>query len=129
MEFTKKQFEEFRKDFEEAVKGVEEKYQISMEAGSISYTNNCFTMKIQAVKNGFDLKKKLFEERCGTYGFTPADYQREFTMNGETYKLTGINSRSKKNPCEITKNDGTVYKCGADLVYAMFEMQKEKSAK
>lgn len=68
-------------------------------------------------------------EKCSIYGFTPADYQREFTMNGETYKLTGINSRSKKTPCEITKNDGTVYKCGADLVYAKFEMQKEKRAK
>lgn len=124
MQFTNNEFNQFRKDVKDALKEVEEKYQISIEAGSISYSDKRFSMKLEATKNGCDIRKEEFEQACRFYGFEPDDYMREFFMNGEVYMLTGFNRRAKKNPCRITKKDGLEYRCGIDLVKAMFDMQK-----
>lgn len=106
MEFNKTELSNFRKDFKEMVIVLEKKYNIFIETGSISYDENSFAMKINAIKkpeNGISLEQTKFEENCNSFGFKKEDYKKEVRIPGEStiYQFIGFKPRARKNTCII----------------------------
>ena len=124
MVFNKKGFEVFRTDVQAALKEVAEKHGVTIDPGKITYSDFDFTMQLKVVKNdgNVDGKKALFEQQCVVYGFEKSDYEREFSLNGKRFKLTGFNPKSPKNCCSIyCMTDGKQYKCPAEAVKRAFQ--------
>ncbi len=100
MKFTKKEFESFRQEFNQAMVPLAEKYALSITAGKISYGDDTFSMKVDCSKtDAGDLKQKNFEKYCSVYGLSAEDYKREFVFNGDQYALVGFSLGSPKYPC------------------------------
>lgn len=81
----------FRKDFEQAVKDLEAKYEIKLKLGNISYTSEKFSCKLEAVsiEEGQEGKsvtliqaEKDWNRYCGLY-----DLDKK--MLGKTIKVKG----------------------------------------
>lgn len=114
MQFTNTEFANFRRDLEEATKELQRKYQVKIKAGSISYSDLSFDLKLKVTKDeeGLDVEKINFEKYCELYGFTKNDYGRTFTISGNDYELYGFNPRAKSQPCLIRDcRTGKTYKC------------------
>ena len=95
MKFTKKEFQAFRKDFDQALLPIAEKYSLTIKAGSINYQEDTFSMKIECAKtDAGNLEQKEFAKYCLLYGLSPGDYMREFVFNSERYALAGLSVSS-----------------------------------
>lgn len=117
--FTKKQFEEFKYDTEQAVKALAEKYNVDIKTGKIKYADNNFILELDVTKkevNGQSYEQAEFAKHCHLFGLKPEDYRREFQYKGRTYMLTGFSLRSPKMPIIVTCTTGGEYKLSRDLV-------------
>lgn len=99
--------EEFRKDFNEAMKGLQDKYDITISLGSITYWQDRFTAKLTA-NNGRDsemIARAEFDRNVWKYrhlGLEPGMYNRIFIGdNGEQYAIEGFKVKARKYPLEI----------------------------
>ena len=112
---TKELCRNFRIDFNNAMKELEEKYKISIELGKISYDDAKFTAKITANVIGEEAKEKEreeFEQYARLYGFNSDDYGKEIVIQGKRFRFIGFNHRCPKNICKIIEiATGTSYKC------------------
>lgn len=90
----------FREDFQEAVKDLEDKYNISLTPGSIKYTPTSFTMTVKGLISDGSVsgEQAEFERICGLFGKKPEDYGKTFVSNGKTFRLVGINPKARKYP-------------------------------
>jgi hypothetical protein len=109
MEMNSKTLDNFRADFNEAMKELEKKYGVSVDLGNMRYTNDFFRSKIEVTnigQNGEDAEKAKFCMFCGKYGFSIDDYKKEFEHQGITFQLIGFDTRKRKRPC-ICKDLGS----------------------
>jgi thiamine monophosphate kinase len=121
--FNKQQFNEFRQDFQNALKEVSEKYNVTITAGNISYTNIDFTMKVNVKMNeveGKSFEQAEFEKYCLMFGFSPDDYGKKAVNLGEEYILVGFYPRKRKQPVKITK-DGKSYIISEERAKLLFK--------
>lgn len=91
-------FKEFRKDVEEALKDVAEKYGISIKAADISYDSTTVDLKLKCERTDIDVQKAKFEEgvtymEC--YGFKKEDYKKPFSIKNKNYTLIGFKPGNK----------------------------------
>ena len=116
MEINSENIKRFRKDFKKTVLELEEKYDIKMTLGNISYSQDSFHTKLECVNVSLiKSPKEEFANNCiYTFGLIkPEMYNREFTAaDNKKYRLTGINPKARKNFCIITSvANGTEYAC------------------
>lgn len=125
MNFNTAEFRKFREDFQEAVRSVEEKYALTIEAGNITYSADTFTYKVTCAKtDAGDLKQKEFERYCASYGFSKDDYKREFVLNGDRYAFVGISAKSYARPCICTNlGNNKQYKLSAEHMKRVLEIK------
>lgn len=65
----------------------------------------------------FEPGKALFGLMAETYGLSPDDLGRAFTMRGETFRITGLNPNRPKYPIDVERlPDRRLYKLPADMV-------------
>jgi hypothetical protein len=65
----------------------------------------------------FEPGKALFEVMAERYGLAPSDLGREFTVRGETFRVTGLNPNRPKYPIDVERlPDRRGFKFPADLV-------------
>lgn len=124
MDFNKQSFESLRRDIEEALWPVAEKYELKIKAGKITYSEMECQIKLEAVRQieGVDNEKERFETLCRLYGFTPEQYKMNILYKGERYQLVGFNPTKPKNRCNILNLDsGKVYVCTTGFVNAYRE--------
>lgn len=100
---------DFRRDFEEAMKALESKYDLKIDVGGITYDewnqNLSVSVKAKDYRGG---EQATFNRYCNWYGFTPADYKRRFTERARTYEIVGFDTASKKYPIVVREvNTGT----------------------
>ena len=109
----------FRKDFAEAVKDLEQKYGFVIELGRISYTATSFNGKLE-VREGEskdDANEQDFKRYCRMYGLEASDYDRRFTYGNDEYIVTGIRPSKRKYPiCCLCVGNGTTYGFTAECV-------------
>ena len=90
----------FRVDFNEAVKGLKDKYNITLTTGTIRYTPSSFSMPVKGLISDWDIsgEEAEFKRLCNMFGKKPEDYGKTFTSNGKVLKLVGFNTRARKYP-------------------------------
>ena len=118
---------EFRADFKNAVLELEQKYNIVIDAGKISYASDSFEMKVKAKITSGDAsidQKCDFEKYCSKYGFSKEYYWVEFELNGGKYKFIGFNPNNRKKVCVIESvKSWERYKCEPVLVFNHVSLQ------
>lgn len=119
MKIDKQMLEQFRKDFQEAVKGLESKYGMVISLGRITYGYDEFVGKLEA-KSGDDkdeVMKREFEQNCASVGLDPEDYGQVFTQQGKEYKIIGLDLSKRKYPVIVKEvlTDKTV-RCTVNYV-------------
>lgn len=110
---TKKEFEMFRKETEEALAKLAEKYGATVKAGKIKYTSNSFNLDLQVAKKdigGKSFEQIEFEKYCVFYGLKPEHYNKEVTYNGDKYNIVGFKPQASKYPVIAKCEDGKRYK-------------------
>lgn len=102
-----RQLSAFRVDFMMAVAELQEKYDVTISLGPISYTENQFTTKM-TVDNGRDrteIERANFDMNVWKYrhlGLEPGMYGRVFVANdGRKYAILGFNTKAPKYPLII----------------------------
>lgn len=99
MAFTKEFFKNIRKDIDKALEEVGKKYDISLTSGNISYSENEFSIKIDAKRTDIDVDRLNFENDLQPWSFgqyfTKEDYGRIFTDGKRTMKLIGFKPGNK----------------------------------
>jgi len=116
---TKKEFVAFRQEAEKALQELAKKYDVNIKAGNIKYDNNSFNLDLKMTKKdigGKTFEQVEFEKHCFMYGFKPEDYRKQFTMNGETFTVTGFKLRATKMPIVAVRQDGRGFKFGEETV-------------
>lgn len=115
MEFKKKEFDKFRADVEEALKEVGKKYEVAIEGGNISYSEEkgTFSLKLDVKRADIDVDLKSFETglKYDCYlrkGFTMDDYKKSVIIDGKEYTITGLKPSCKYNVI-LTRSDGKLY--------------------
>lgn len=93
-------FKEFRKDVEEALESVAEKYGISITAADISYDSTMVNLKLKCERIDIDVQKAKFEtdvKYMEHYGFKKEDYKKPFKLGikNKNYTLIGFKSGNK----------------------------------
>lgn len=121
MEINQNTLKQFREDYEQAVKSLEEKYGVVIQAKNITYSDNSFHFKTE-VTNGeskAEIRKQDFEKYCSLYGLKPSDYLRSFEKeDNKAYAIIGINPNKRKYPIMIRDLGAAnqVYNCSLDFI-------------
>jgi hypothetical protein len=132
MEINKLTLKQFRVDFEQAMKSLENKYDINLTIGNIRFTP------------GVSFSTKLEGKALSGSGKPIADISdfnqwkkiMGFKFNfGDTYRsgekvmtVAGYNSRRSKNPIELSCNNGKTYISSIMMVeFAMTQKERGKN--
>ena len=110
---TAQMIQDFRKDFAQAVKGLEQKYGVIIELNKVKYASSYFEGKI-LVSEGEDkddVRQQEFNRYCGLFGLKPEDFDRRITITDrgttEDYIIIGIKINKRKYPITLQKvSDG-----------------------
>lgn len=126
MVFNSKEFERFRAACTEALKSVGEEFQLSINATSIKYGDNDFTLKLECKRtDAGDLDKIAFERDCELFGFSAADYNKVFIYDRKRYALVGFSLSSPKYPILCNEvESGKTYKMTEAVVKRAMENQE-----
>jgi len=118
MKFTKEEFARFRDDCNKALAPLGKSYNLAIHAGSVSYADSKFTLRLECEKtDAGDLRKQEFEKHCELYGLSAEDYRRELTFDGTRYMLVGFSPSSPKYPIICRRVDsGKEYKLTEESV-------------
>lgn len=105
----------FRKDFEQAVKDLEAKYEIKLKLGNISYTSEKFSCKLEAVsiEEGQEGKsvtliqaEKDWNSYCGLYDLDKEMLGKTIKVKGDPYKILGLMPKRRKFPILVEDKKG-----------------------
>lgn len=119
MNLAETNFNQFRNDVLNALAAVAEKYGCEVSAGNIKYDNLSIDLTLyfkSKGENGESAEEMDFKANCEKYGFSPEDYQKEFSLNGKTYYLVGFNPRARKNHCIIKDEKGSQFVCSIPTI-------------
>lgn len=94
----KQLLEAFRKDFAEAMKPLEKKYNLSLKLGRITYGEDSFNGKLEAFdrSEGESREAKEFQKHCTLYGLEPTDLGKTIVCDGDSFKIVGLNPSKRK---------------------------------
>ena len=118
MEITRKALREFREEFNDAVSSLQEKHEIAIEAGSMSYNEDGFRFKVEVINgNAEDAERNKFIATSKKYKWkypliSPQVYGLEVELEdlGDC-RLVGIKPRSTKYPMILKQvSTGKKYK-------------------
>lgn len=119
MEFNKKEFDNFRNDLQQALKGIEEKYQVKINTGKIKYTELDFNIDMKVIKNedGLNVEQEKFEKYCIIYGFKKEHYKNKITLQNKQFEFVGFNINKPKNSCSIREiGTGKLYQTTEETI-------------
>ncbi len=109
---TREQFKAFRKDFEDAVVALEQKYSFTLRLGKITYSDTEFRTPLTATKviEGKTPEQVQFEEHAALFGLKPEDFGKTFTVDGKEYRLIGLRPSAPAWPVIGRRADGKPFK-------------------
>jgi len=107
----------FRAEFKDAVKELEEKHGIVINLGSISYDSSHFTSKLEVRLDSISPNQKYidtFNLLHKMYGLDEDMLNKSFMANGTTLKFVGLDSKKRNYPCICEGSNGKSYKMSTD---------------
>lgn len=132
MEINPKTLREFRADFQQAVKSLQEKYGVVIEPKKITYDSSSFVFKVEVLNgtNQEDIKKENFERYCELYGLEKSDYGRTFKQGSSEFKIIGIDLGRRKKCIELLDvRSGKQYVCPPNTIPFVWERQNARTPK
>ena len=123
MVVTEEFLAEFRRDFNEAVEPLRQKYDISISLNRITYSEERFsgTLKVNMTRDPEDIARANFDADAWKFeeiGIMEGMYKRIFIgRNGKKYAIVGLKPRSYREPLQIIDvENGKHYKSGRQFV-------------
>jgi len=104
MKMTRTNIKMFRLNFKNAIKDFEMDNGISIDIGSIKFSDTAFHCKMDVVSVDGDVEdaeQVKFENNCTRYGFKNGDYQKSFRSDGKSFKFIGFKPQNTKYPCIV----------------------------
>ena len=123
MEINNENLDAFRKDFNMAVLSLQEKYDVTISMGRITYGDERFSARVTVI-NGRDpeeVARNSFDADVWKYehlGLRPGMYNRIFRAeDGKLYAIQGFNNRAKKWPIKTIRiSDGEQRVCNERFI-------------
>ena len=123
MEINNDNLEAFRADFNQAMQALQEKYDVTVSLGLITYYDERFSAKLtvtngrdpeDVARNAFDTDVWKFEH----LGLRPGMYNRVFIgTDGKRYAIQGFNTRARKWPIKMKRiSDGESRVCNDQFI-------------
>lgn len=116
MYFTKTNLRTIRSDIDAALAAVEAKHDIKFNLGNIRFSNNNFRAKFEAnvvadaSGNVVNPDEVHFNQNRWRIGIAKDAFGKTFTFQGETFTVSGINTRAKKYPVKANDRNGRRFK-------------------
>ena len=119
--FNKPQIVQLRSEIDKALDRVANKYGITISAGNCSFSGNeaNFKLKLNTIGDGGTVITResqmwdLYKNRTQCSHLKVGD---EIQLQGNTYTLSGYNTRAKKAPIQFTDSSGRGYKCSIAML-------------
>jgi hypothetical protein len=90
----------FCKEFKKIIKSLEEKFDVRIELGTMSYDPDVnLTTKMTVTVAGAD--ETLFKRHCQMYGLKESDYGKIVNLEGEDFKIVGLEPKRSKFPIAL----------------------------
>ena len=111
-----------RKDIENSLKEVAEKYNITLQTGRCLYTSETFKIRLNGVimveGKAFSLEERDFKAQAPLYGLKSDDLDKVFTDDtGRIFKIIGLKTSSRKYPVlAVELNTGNKYKFSVKVI-------------
>lgn len=111
-----------REKLQKKVEELEAEFQLSIHVGNATFseTNVNFKIECAAINDKgevLDRASEDFKSYARLYGLQPEDLGKSFTWSGDSYTITGLNSRSSKHPIIVERKDGKKFKFSADQIH------------
>lgn len=108
MQITKKLLNDFKKDFQEAVKGLEEKYGVTIEMQGATYSSDHFSAPIKVQEKGLEIRN--WNEYAPKWGLDINYLHKTFNYKKSNYKVMGVTANPYvKYSIRVLRDDGKEY--------------------
>ena len=119
--FNKPQIVQLRNEIDKALDRVANKYGITISAGNCTFSGNeaNFKLKLNTIgDNGTVITREsqmwdLYKSRTNCSHLSIGD---KITIQGNSYTLSGYNTRARKAPINFTDSRGRGYKCSINML-------------
>jgi hypothetical protein len=105
-----------RSSLDNALKGLENQFGISIHVGNATFTPDNVTFKVNVATVGesgevMTKEASAFQQLAKFYGLEPEHLFKTFSAAGEQYKIVGLKTKSPKFPILAKRlKDGKTYK-------------------
>ena len=125
--FNKPQIVQLRSEINNALNSVAKKYGITISAGNCSFSGNeaNFKLKLNTIGDGGTVitrESKMWDLYKSRTNCSHLNIGDTITIQGNSYTLSGYNTRARKAPINFTDSRGNGYKCSI----AMLDMYNQK---
>tara|TARA_R110000782_G_scaffold37846_3_gene89248 strand:+ start:1102 stop:1500 length:399 start_codon:yes stop_codon:yes gene_type:complete len=126
--FDKANLQALRVEMDNALKGLEKKFGITIKAGNASFSGNECTFKVKCNTIGTDgtvitKESRDWDRHKGFHnGVSHLNVGDTITIQGSPYILSGFNTRARKAPINFKNAAGAGYKCSV----RMLQMENSK---
>jgi hypothetical protein len=125
--FNKPQIVQLRSEIDNALNSVAKKYGITISAGNCSFSGNeaNFKLKLNTIGDGGTVitrESKMWDLYKSRTNCSHLNIGDTITIQGNSYTLSGYNTRARKAPINFTDSRGNGYKCSI----AMLNMYNQK---
>ncbi len=119
--FNRANIKGLRNEIDEALDQVAKKYGITISAGNCTFSGNeaNFKLKLNTIgDNGTVITREsqmwdLYKSRTNCSHLSIGD---KITIQGNSYTLSGYNTRARKAPINFTDSRGNGYKCSINML-------------
>lgn len=110
-----------RTDLDAALTAIAQKHGIILTVGNARFTSSTATFKLNVATKAADgtiinREREDFISLADVYGLKPEWIDKTFQWSGNTYKITGLQPRRRKNPVLVRNRNGKGYVFGVDTI-------------
>ena len=119
--FNKPQIVQLRNEIDKALDRVANKYGITISAGNCTFSGNeaNFKLKLNTIGDSGTVitrESQMWDLYKGRTQCSHLSIGDEIQLQGNTYILSGYNTRAKKAPIQFTDSSGRGYKCSIAML-------------
>jgi hypothetical protein len=127
--FTKESVRELSRRLQETLDRFAKENGMKAIVGNASFTpfNICYKIELATIAaNGEALTRDAehFFHHAPCYGLAREDLGKSFRYGDRTYKIVGLNTRSRSAPVIVSDDNGKSYKFKVELLKALLSAQK-----
>ena len=119
---TNEMLDSFRRDFDQAMQPLMEKYDVTISLGRITYGEETFraALQVTASRDKEEIARAQFDEEAWKFsdiGIEQGMYKRIFIgTDGKEYAITGLKPRYKQPLIAKQIDNGRTYRCGRHFI-------------